>query len=122
MESKGKSGITGGHATKRPVVLLLPMVCLAGLAMPTVLLAYQLHLPDADEGIVVALKRPASTRAKATLRLGGLGRDAWYEVTNLDNGHSGKLAASRLTDAGLEIELPRQPDSAIVRYRRLAVP
>jgi hypothetical protein len=84
--------------------------------------AYQLHLPDADEGIVVALKRPASTRTNATLRLQGLGRDASYEVTNLDKGRSDKLAASRLTDAGLEIELPDQPDSAIVHYRRRAVP
>ena len=85
-------------------------------------LAYQLHLPDTDEGIIVALKRPASTRTNATLRLQGLDRDASYEVTDLDTGHSDRLAASRLTEAGLEIELLRQPDSAIVHYRRLAVP
>ncbi len=85
-------------------------------------LAYQLHLPDTDEGIVVALKRPASTRANATLRLGGLDRDASYEVTNLDTGRHNELAAGRLTDTGLEIELPRQPDSTIIQYRRLAVP
>jgi alpha-galactosidase len=85
-------------------------------------LAYQLHLPDTDEGIVVALKRPASTRTKTILCLQGLSRDASYEVTNLDTGRSDRVASSRLTDAGLEIELPRQPDSAILRYRRLAVP
>ena len=85
-------------------------------------LAYQLHLPDTDEGVVVALKRPASPYASVTLRLRGLSRDASYEVTNLDTGHSDKLTAGRLTDTGLEIELLRQPDSAIIRYRRLAAP
>jgi hypothetical protein len=43
-------------------------------------------------------------------------------VTNLDRGRHDKLAGSPLTDPGLEIELLRQPDSAIMRYRRLAVP
>ena len=85
-------------------------------------LAYQLHLPDTEEGIVVALKRPASTRTHATLCLQGLDRDAGYEVTNLDQGGSDRPAAGRLTDVGLEVELPRQPDSVIVRYRRLATP
>ena len=79
-------------------------------------LAYQLHLPDANEGIVVVLKRLASSRTRATLRLQGLSRDASYEVTQLDTAQIDKLPASRLTDLGLEIELPRQPDSAIVRY------
>ena len=85
-------------------------------------LAYQLHLPDTDEGIVVVLKRPASVYTNAALRLGGLNQDASYEVTNLDTGRSDKLAAGRLTDAGLEIELAHQPDSAILQYRRLATP
>jgi len=85
-------------------------------------MAYQLHLPDTDEGIVVALRRPASIYTKATLRLQGLDRYASYEVTNLDKGHRDTLAAGQLTDAGLEIELPRQPDSAIIQYHRLAVP
>jgi alpha-galactosidase len=85
-------------------------------------LAYQLHLPDEDEGIVVVLKRPASTCPRATLRFQGLDRDASYEVTHLDTVNNDKLPAGRLTDVGLEIELPRQPDSAIIRYRRLAVP
>ncbi len=37
-------------------------------------LAYQLHLPDANEGIVVALKRPASSATRATFRLQRLDR------------------------------------------------
>jgi alpha-galactosidase len=85
-------------------------------------LAYQLHLPGTDEGIVVVLKRLASSSTRATFRLRGLGREAAYEVTNLDTGTSDKRLGSQLTDAGLEIELPRQPDSAIMRYRRLVVP
>ncbi|MGE5295644.1 MAG: alpha-galactosidase [Solirubrobacterales bacterium] len=85
-------------------------------------LAYQLHLPDTNEGIAVILKRPASTCTKATLRLYGMVNGATYEVTNLDKGRSERRTAEQLIDQGLDIELPRQPDSAILQYRRLAAP
>jgi alpha-galactosidase len=68
-------------------------------------LAYQLHLPDADEGVVVVLKRPAAAAAKTTLRLHGLARDASYEITDLDKDRSDKLTAGQLTGAGLDVEL-----------------
>lgn len=85
-------------------------------------LAYQLRHPETEEGIVVVLKRSASTRTKTTLRLQDLSRDASYEITNLDRGHGDRYTGGQLLDAGLEIELLRQPDSALLRYRRLAVP
>jgi alpha-galactosidase len=82
-------------------------------------LAYQLHLPDRDEGLVVALKRPASSSTKASLRLHDLAREATYEVTFLDTGESKRIPASELTGGGLEIALSKKPDSALVRYRRV---
>ena len=80
-------------------------------------LAYQLHLPERDEGLVVALKRPASASTKAALRLHRLAREATYEVTFVDTAKSKRISGSELTGAGLEIELSKKPDSALVRYR-----
>jgi len=54
----------------------------------------------------IALKRPASSATRATFRLQGLDADALYEVANLNTGKSDKLAASRLTNAGLESNFP----------------
>ena len=82
-------------------------------------LAYQLHLPGKDEGVVVVLKRPASSCTKAALRLHNLVRDALYEVTFFDTADSKRISGSELTGAGLEIELSKKPDSALVRYRRV---
>ncbi|MCU0960720.1 MAG: alpha-galactosidase [Pirellulaceae bacterium] len=82
-------------------------------------LAYQLDLPETGEGMVVVLKRPGSSATRATLCLQGLVRNASYDVTNLDTHKSAVVPSGRLTDLGLDIELLRQPDSAIVCYRRI---
>ena len=81
-------------------------------------LAYQLHLPERDEGLVVALKRPASSSTKAALRLHDPAREATYEVTSFDTTKSKRISGSVLSGTGLEVELFKKPDSALVRYRR----
>jgi len=81
-------------------------------------MAYQLDLPEAGEGLVVVLKRPASPRASEPLRLKALQRDATYQVTDLDTLRSQALSGSRLIDTGLEVQLVKQPDSALIHYRR----
>ena len=83
---------------------------------PDAWLAYQLHLPQSNEGLVVVLKRPKSAQKTQRLRLFGLDSQAMYEVTNLDNAHVERLGGKALVDAGIEVQLARQPDSAIYRY------
>jgi alpha-galactosidase len=83
-------------------------------------MAYQLDLPEAGEGLIVALKRPGSKQVRGTLRLKGLDGAAVYQITNLDSRQSQTLPGSRLLGEGLEVELSKQPDSALIRYSRTA--
>ncbi len=81
-------------------------------------IAYQLHLPETDEGLVVVLKRPKSAEKSRRLRLLGLERDKSYDLVNMDSSQGQTVAGSMLMDEGLEVPLNGQPDSALVRYRR----
>jgi alpha-galactosidase len=81
-------------------------------------MAYQLDLPESGEGLVVALKRPASPFPRAAFQLRGLDRDASYEVRNLDGGPPSAAGGAELLDRGLEVTLPGKPDSALLHYRR----
>jgi alpha-galactosidase len=82
-------------------------------------MAYQLDLPESGEGLIVALKRPANKEGRKALRLKGLDGEASYQLTNLDTKKSWTVSGSQLMDAGLEIELAHQPDSALIQYRRV---
>ena len=82
-------------------------------------MAYQLDLPEEGEGLIVALKRPESKEGRETLRLKGLDGGASYEVTNLDTKKNWTVAGNQLMGAGLEVELAKQPDSALIRYKRV---
>jgi len=81
-------------------------------------MAYQLDLPEAGEGLVVALRRPASPHQSQTFRLHGLDRGAAYEVVDLDTGKAQTAPGADLLDRGLEVQLTQKPGSALLRYAR----
>ena len=82
--------------------------------------AYQFDLPEAGEGIVVAVKRPLSNFTQAAFPPQGLAADADYEVTNLDSGESRNLTGRDLVANGVVVRLTEKPDSVVFRYRRKA--
>jgi alpha-galactosidase len=79
--------------------------------------AYQLNLPEAREGLVVALKRPASPQASRVFRLHDLNPDLAYEVKNVDTGEVQTIAGARLMGDGLEVRLSNKPDSVVILYK-----
>jgi hypothetical protein len=83
-------------------------------------MAYQLDLPAEGEGLVVAMKRPASSYALAVFPLRALQPDSTYEFQDLDRGNTGRLAGRALCAGGLEVRLERKPDTALIRYRRVS--
>ncbi len=85
---------------------------------PDAWLAYQLHLPETDEGLVVVFRRPKSTQNRQCLRLFGLDVQKSYEITNLDSSQKQRTQGGALVQQGLEVQLDRQPDSALIRYAR----
>ncbi len=82
-------------------------------------MAYQLDLPERGEGLLVVLKRPESKEGKITLKLKGLEGGASYEVANLDTEERRNLSGRSLMSEGFEVELAKQPDSALIRYRKV---
>ncbi len=78
--------------------------------------AYQLHLPESDEGLLVVLKRPRSPFEQATFQLQALAPMGEYEFHDWDAGRrwtAGAPVSSRVT-----VNLTRQPDSALISYQR----
>jgi hypothetical protein len=81
-------------------------------------MAYQFDLPAQGEGLVVVLKRPSSNFGQASFSLKALEPNAIYEITNLDSARTQIAPAAQLSGKGLEVRLPRQPDSVLLRYQR----
>jgi alpha-galactosidase len=82
--------------------------------------AYQLDLPESAEGLIVVLRRPGSPQTSRTLPLKAIDLGVNYEFTDLDSVRTQVLSGRQLLAPGLEVHLARKPDSALIRYRRLA--
>ena len=82
-------------------------------------MAYQLDRSDLGEGLVVVLKRPRSAYMDASFPLRGLDPGSRYEVTDLDPGERKNLSGEAAARDGIAVHLAGQPDSALLRYRRI---
>ena len=79
--------------------------------------AYQLHLADRQEGLVVVLKRPLSNFITAVFPLKALDQDRSYELFNMDSGERLVISGKTILQQGLKVTLPRKPDTALIRYK-----
>ncbi|MCX8108285.1 MAG: hypothetical protein N3G20_05710, partial [Verrucomicrobiae bacterium] len=82
-------------------------------------MAYQLDRPDLNQGLIVALRRPASNFEVARFPLCGLKQNATYLVTDLDSGKTEELSADMLVNRGLRVSIESKPGSALLRYQKL---
>ncbi len=80
-------------------------------------MAYQLHMPEADEGILVVLKRPRSPFTNAIFQLRGLDPETEYAFRFLDGTPLGAASGQAAMAEGIEIELPGRPGSAVILYQ-----
>ena len=84
-------------------------------------LAYQLDLPESGEGLLVVLKRPESKEGKITLRLKGLeGGDELRSRRIWTRARARRSPAANCWAMGFEVALAKQPDSALIWYRKAA--
>jgi len=79
-------------------------------------MAYQLHLPERGEGLIVVFRRPACLQETQHLHPHGLHPGALYRITNLDTNEEQALDGRRVTGHRLEVRLARKPASAVFRY------
>jgi alpha-galactosidase len=82
-------------------------------------MAWQFDRPQAGEGMVQIFRRPESPMVSASFKLQGLESAGRYSVTNLDLPGSHEMTGRELMKKGLVVSLKKQPDSALVTYRRL---
>ena len=66
---------------------------------------------------MVVLKRPRSPFQKAVFRLHGLLPEQIYQVTDWDSQETSVATGEELMEQGRVMELPGNPDSALIRYQ-----
>jgi alpha-galactosidase len=81
-------------------------------------MAWQFDRPEAGEGMVQVFRRPDSPTVSANFKLHGLERATHYSVTNLDLPGSVEMSGRELMEKGLLVSLKKQPDSALITYRK----
>lgn len=80
-------------------------------------LAYQMHRPSDDSGIVVAFRRQDAPDAEYTVRLGGLTPDASYTLVDCDTQAETVRSGRELTE-GLTLRLDNPKSSLLIKYRK----
>jgi len=81
-------------------------------------LAYQMHRPDLDEGVVVAFRRSESPYVRARFPLAKLEPDAHYLIRDIDVDRETEMSGAELVGEGLTVEMEDQPDSVIITYKK----
>lgn len=80
-------------------------------------LAYQMHRPSDDSGIVVAFRRQDAPDAEYTVRLGGLTPDASYTLVDCDT-QAETVRGGRELAEGLTLRLDNPRSSLLIKYRK----
>lgn len=80
-------------------------------------LAYQMHRPSDDSGIVVAFRRQDAPNAEYTVRLGGLTPDDSYTLLDCDTQAETVRSGRELTE-GLTLRLDNPKSSLLIKYRK----
>ena len=79
-------------------------------------LAYQMHRPSDDSGIIVAFRRTASKDKKITVRLSGVDPEKYYTVTDMDSRQSKIYQGKELTSQ-LPLILEKPHSSLLLKYK-----
>ena len=94
-----------------------PLSGMGDLTGSDVWLAYQMHRPSDDSGIVVAFRRQDAPDAEYTVRLGGLTPDASYTLLDCDTQAETVRSGRELTE-GLTLRLDNPKSSLLIKYRK----
>lgn len=78
-------------------------------------IAYQLHRPSDDSGIIVAFRRPECEEDRINVNLRGVTPKKEYKITNMDTGKVLNMSGKELTD-GLMLELENPRSSLLLKY------
>lgn len=83
-------------------------------------MAYQLLLPEKQEGAVLAFRRPASSMTAGCFRLYGLDAEAAYAFEDADDGRTWRTSGRELMEKGLALSMDIPRSSRLLFFRRRA--
>ena len=82
-------------------------------------IAYQFHLPDVNQGIVLAFRHEKAPANSLKVRLHGLDPRIEYSVELIDEDRRSVMRSMGGAElAALQLEIPRPRASLLVRYHR----
>ena len=79
---------------------------------------WQMDRPDLGEGMLLALRRPASPFTSMKPRLQGLEADVTYELRDADTGEVLRIQGRELLEQGIRLDIEKQPGSKLYTYKK----
>ncbi len=84
-------------------------------------MAWQFHLRNEGEGMVMAFRREDNTEESKLLKLHGLNPDSYYEITCVDDASAHRIyTGAQLSEIGVRFKLD-QKDSSYITYKETTI-
>jgi len=82
-------------------------------------MAWQFALPETEEGMIQAFRRPKSPFESGRFKLNGLAPQSRYEVIDRDTDKPKVFTGRELMEKGLWIKIPDQPGAVVITYIKI---
>ncbi|WP_108821084.1 glycoside hydrolase family 36 protein [Dysgonomonas sp. Marseille-P4361] len=93
-----------------------PLVGIEDITRDNIWVAYQLHKPSDESGVVVAFRREKCNEDKLTVKLGGVLADKSYIITNKDNSDFKVIKTGKELSEGFDLKIDNPRGSLLLHY------
>jgi alpha-galactosidase len=83
-------------------------------------LAYHFYLPEKEEGLIVAFRRPKADVISMTFDLTTIKPNATYEFEDVDSGEKTTFSGEEVRKNGFTVKTTKPRESRLIYYRRIA--
>ena len=83
-------------------------------------LACHFYLPEKEEGVIVAFRRPKSDVIAMTFDLATIHPTATYEIEDVDTGEKMRLSGQKIRQNGLTVQTTASRQSRLLFYRLIS--
>jgi hypothetical protein len=83
---------------------------------PAAWTAYQLYLPEEQEGMILALRRAKSDVRAMTFELSTIDPAKPWKFEDYDSGHTWVVSGKAIREQGFEVVIPNRRDSRLIFF------
>lgn len=94
-----------------------PLVGIEDLTRDNIWLAYQLHRPSDESGVIVAFRREKCTDNRLTVQLGGVQTGKSYTITHRDDENFKLIKSGKELSEGFELIIDKPRGSLLLQYK-----